>query len=270
MRNYIARSLFCASLIVCGLALPLATLPTSANDSPPGASEMTNLARNDPLAFLENCAKHYDSQVRGYLTTMQKQERLQGRLQNKEVIEVAFKDQPHSVSLHWLQGARKADRVVYVAGENDGMMLAHPTGAAGKLVKVVRRKVDSDEAKESGRYTLDQFGFKNTLLRAISSMQTAQKKGGLRLQFQGEAKVIEAGQRVAYKIKRTYAEPEGDGTQELTLYIDRENYLPIGVVVKGKVDSGTGNRELLGEYFFRDVRLNPEISPDQFKPGAFN
>ena len=32
----------------------------------------------------------------------------------------------------------------------------------------------------------------------------------------------------------------------------------------------TGNRELLGEYFFRDVRLNPEISPDQFKPAAFN
>ena len=231
---------------------------------------MTNLARNDPLAFLENCVKHYDHNVRGYLTTMQKQERLQGRLQNKEVIEVAFRDQPHSVSLHWLQGARKADRVVFVAGENDGMMLAHPAGTAGKLVKVVRRKVDSDEARESGRYTLDQFGFKNTLMRAISSMKAAQKKGTLRLQFQGEAKVIEAGQRVCYKIKRTYSEPEGDGTQELTLYVDRENYIPIGVVVKGKVDPATGNRELLGEYFFREVRLNPELSPDQFKPAAFN
>jgi len=231
---------------------------------------MTNLARNDPLAFLENCVKHYDRNVHGYLTTMQKQERLQGRLQNKEVIEVAFRDQPHSVSLHWLQGARKADRVVFVAGENDGMMLAHPAGTAGKLVKVVRRKVDSDEARESGRYTLDQFGFKNTLMRAISSMKAAQKKGTLRLQFQGEAKVIEAGQRVCYKIKRTYSEPEGDGTQELTLYVDRENYIPIGVVVKGKVDPATGNRELLGEYFFREVRLNPELSPDQFKPAAFN
>ena len=150
------------------------------------------------------------------------------------------------------------------------MMLAHPSGAAGKLVKVVRRKVDSDEARESGRYTLDQFGFKNTLLRAISSMQAAQKKGTLRLQFQGEAKVIEAGQRVCYKIKRTYSEPESDGAQELTLYVDRENYIPIGVVVKGKVEPATGNRELLGEYFFRDVRLNPDLSPEQFKPAAFN
>ena len=270
MRNQFARYLFCALFVACGLASSLARPSTSATDSPSDASTMTNLARNDPLAFLENCVKHYDRDVRGYLTTMQKQERLQGRLQNKEVIEVAFRDQPHSVSLHWLQGARKADRVVFVAGENDGMMLAHPAGTAGKLVKVVRRKVDSDEARESGRYTLDQFGFKNTLLRAISSMQAAQKKGTLRLQFQGEAKVIEAGQRVCYKIKRTYSEPEGDGTQELTLYVDRENYIPIGVVVKGKVDPATGNRQLLGEYFFREVRLNPELSPEQFKPAAFN
>jgi hypothetical protein len=270
MRNSFARYLFIALFIACGLALPLATSSTSATDSPPGASEMTNLARNDPLAFLESCLKHYDREVRGYQAIMQKQERLQGRLQNKETIEVAFREQPYSVSLHWLQGARRADRVVYVAGENEGMMLAHPAGVAGKLVKVVKRKVDSDEARESGRYTLDQFGFKKTLARVITSIQTAKKKGALHLEFQGQAKAIEAGQRVCFKIKRTYSEPESDGTQELTLYVDRENYLPIGVVVKGKVDPATGNRELLGEYFYRDVRLNPEIPPDQFKDTAFN
>ena len=102
MRNQFARYLFCALFVSGGLASSLATPSTSATDSGPDASTMTNLARNDPLAFLENCIKHYDRDVRGYLTTMQKQERLQGRLQNKEVIEVAFRDQPHSVSLHWL------------------------------------------------------------------------------------------------------------------------------------------------------------------------
>jgi hypothetical protein len=271
MTSLLSRRVYCFLIIAGGLAASLAVFSSaSAEDTPADASTITNLARNDPFAFLESCLKHYDRDVRGYTMTMQKQERLQGRLQNKEVIEIAFKDQPHSVSLHWLQGARKADRVIYVAGENDGQMLAHPTGAAGMLVKVVRRKVDSEEARQSARYTLDQFGFKNTLNRAITSMQAAQKKGTLRLEFQGEAKVIEAGQRVCYKIKRTYSEPEADGTQELTLYVDRENYLPIGVVVKGKVEPESGNRELLGEYFFRDVRLNPEFTPNQFKETSFN
>ncbi len=257
--------------IACGFVSTLATFPSaSADDSSPDASGMTNLARNDPFAFLNNCLKHYDQAIRGYQLTMQKQERLQGRLQNKEVIEVAFREKPYSVSLHWLEGARKADRVTYVAGENDGMMLAHPTGVAGKLVKVVKRKVDSDEARESGRYTLDQFGFKNSLKRILTSMQDAKKKDRLRLDFLGEAKVIETDQRVCFKLKRTYSEPEADGTQELTLYVDRENFLPIGIVVKGKVDPASGNRELLGEYFFRDLRLNPQISADQFKESAFN
>src|SRR5229473_4424899 len=230
----------------------------SADDGPPNASDMTNLARQDPFAFLQNCMKLYDKNVRGYQVILQKQERLQGKLQNREIIEVAFREQPYSVSMRWLEGARKADRVVFVAGENEGMMLAHPAGVAGKLVKVVKRKVDSDEARQSGRYTLDQFGFKNSLKRILTSMADAKKKDRLRLDFLGEAKVIESDQRVCFKLKRTYSEPEADGTQELTIYVDRQNFLPIGIVVKGKVDPTSGNRELLGEYFFRDLRLNPQ------------
>ncbi len=241
-----------------------------ANDGPPNASDMTNLARQDPFAFLQNCMKLYDKNVRGYQVILQKQERLQGKLQNREIIEVAFREQPYSVSMRWLEGARKADRVVFVAGENEGMMLAHPAGVAGKLVKVVKRKVDSDEARQSGRYTLDQFGFKKSLQRILSSMQAAKQKDALHLQFLGETKVFECDQRICFKLKRTYESPEADGTEDLTLYVDRENFLPVGIVVRGKMDAATGNRELLGEYFFRDLRLNPQFSPQQFNEAAFN
>jgi hypothetical protein len=150
------------------------------------------------------------------------------------------------------------------------MMLAHPSGVAGKLVKVVKRKVDSEEARQSGRYTVDQFGFKNSLQRILTSMETAKQKGTLHLEFLGETKVFESDQRICFKLKRTYAAPEADGTEDLTLYVDRENFLPIGIVVRGKIDAATGNRELLGEYFFRDLRLNPQFSPQQFNEAAFN
>ena len=253
--------------VVVGLA-GVGTL--SADHSPSNASDMTNLARNDSLAFLQNCQKLYEKNIRGYQVTMQKQERLQGRLQNREVIEVAFREQPFSVFMRWLEGAKKADRVVFVAGENEGMMLAHPSGVAGKLVKVVKRKVDSEEARQSGRYTVDQFGFKNSLQRIVTSMESAKQKGTLHLEFLGETKVFESDQRICFKLRRTYAAPEADGTEDLTLYVDRENFLPIGIVVRGKVDAATGNRELLGEYFFRDLRLNPQFSPQQFNEAAFN
>jgi len=260
-----------SAIVAGGLAASPAVLSRPLVDDPiPDVSQMTNLARNNPFGFLENCLKHCEKEVRAYQLTMQKQERLQGRLQNKEIIEVAFREHPYSVAMHWLEGARKADRVAYVAGENDGMMLAHPTGVAGKFVKSVKRKVDSDEARESGRYTLDQFGFKNSLKRILASMQEAKKKQQLRLDFLGEAKVLESDQRVCFKLKRTFSEPDPDGTQELTIYVDREQFLPLGIVVKGKVDPATGNRELLGEYFFRDLKLNPQLSGDLFKESAFN
>ncbi len=198
-----------------------------ANDGPPNASDMTNLARQDPFAFLQNCMKLYDKNVRGYQVILQKQERLQGKLQNREIIEVAFREQPYSVSMRWLEGARK-------------------------------------------RYPLDQFGFKKSLQRILSSMQAAKQKDTLHLQFLGETKVFECDQRICFKLKRTYEAPEADGTEDLTLYVDRENFLPVGIVVRGKIDAATGNRELLGEYFFRDLRLNPQFAPQQFNEAAFN
>src|ERR1700674_3022757 len=77
----------------------------------PDAAGMAQLAREDPVAFLENCIRHYDRDVQGYHLIMQKQERVPTRLpiekrklQKKEVIEVDFKDKPHSAFMHWLEG----------------------------------------------------------------------------------------------------------------------------------------------------------------------
>ena len=48
----------------------------------------------------------------------------------------------------------------------------------------------------------------------------------------------------------------------MTIYIDKETWLQVGTVLKG--DGG----KLVGEYFFRDLKLNPEFKPDQFLRAA--
>src|SRR6266511_5616615 len=88
----------------------------------PENARMEALAKEDPIAFLENCMTRYNREVKGYSLTMQKQERLQGKLKPREVIDVHYKHGPaengHSVFMRWRQGARLAARVVYVDGEN--------------------------------------------------------------------------------------------------------------------------------------------------------
>src|SRR5207244_9516890 len=117
---------------------------------------MQKLARDDPVAFLENCIRYYDRDIQGYRLVMQKQERVPTRLpiekrklQKKEVIEVCFKDKPHSVFMHWLEGERLADRCLYVQGENDDMILVHPAGISGTFVKCGKRNVDAPDAEAS-------------------------------------------------------------------------------------------------------------------------
>src|SRR5438876_11526647 len=106
----------------------------------PDNARMEMLAKEDPIAFLENCLTRYDREVKGYSLTMQKQERLEGKLQKKEIIEVHYREGPakdgHSVFMRWLEGARLAARVVYVDGENMGSdgrskMIVKPAGLGG-------------------------------------------------------------------------------------------------------------------------------------------
>jgi hypothetical protein len=223
----------------------------------PGPAQMERLARTRPIEFLEDCIRSYDRTVKGYTCTLQKQERLGGKLQHSEVIEAAFREQPFSVSLHWLEGARKADSVVYVEGENGGMMLVRPVGLFRSFV--VQRDPEGEEARQSGRYTVKQFGIKAAMERTLASWKKAQEKGELHVECLGDVRVKEAGNRLCLALHRTdYARPEEDGVSDLTVYYDKETWLQVGSVLKGE------EGKVIGAYYFRDIHLNPDFKPDQF------
>src|SRR5258708_8921557 len=86
----------------------------------PDNARMEVLAKENPVAFLENCLIRYNREVKGYSLTMQKHARLDGKLEKTEIIEVHYRHGPakdgHSVFLRWLEGARLAARVLYIDG----------------------------------------------------------------------------------------------------------------------------------------------------------
>jgi hypothetical protein len=262
----------------------------------PDAAGMKELARQDPIAFLENCIRYYDRDVHGYSLIMQKQERLpkkdpieKRKLQKKEVIEVHFREKPFGVYMHWLEGARAADRALFVEGENDNQILVHPHGVVGRFVKFVKKEVDGKEAQESGRYTLDQFGIKNGTLRTLTFMKAAKERAKLDMDYFGadgqwhpcaadpnESAAVKTGlkpvaglgNQSCYALRRHYDQAENDGVWELTIFVDPSNWLQVGSIVEGKTDSSSGQRYLIGEYYFRDIKLNPTFGADQFKEAA--
>ena len=160
--------------------------------------------------------------------------------------------------MKWVRGARQAQRVLYVAGENDDKMLVHPTGWAGRLVKVVTRDPDGPEARQEGFYSIREFGLQTTLERTLRDWKAAQAAGTLKVEYLGVRNVRATGNRPCYTLHRISREADARGVTDVTVYIDTETWFQVGTVLKGS------RGELIGEYMYRDIQLNPPFKPDQF------
>jgi hypothetical protein len=190
--------------------------------------------------------------------TMQKQERVEGKLQPVEIVDVWFRDRPHSALLRWKQGARKVSAALYVEGQNDGMVLVRPSGLLA-VAGVVERDPEGADARQSGRYPLTQYGLKKGLQRTRVSWVAAQQENALTVEYLGRQAIPSLDSRPCFALRRTkYSRPETDGVTDLTVWIDVETWLQVGVLCKGAAG------EVLGEYYFRDVRLNPEFTDETF------
>jgi hypothetical protein len=234
-------------------------------------AQMERLARERPLAFVEECLLRYRDRVRGYTLTMSKQERIGGRLQKPGLIRVAFREQPFSVALHWTHDAHRAERVLYVEGENDDKMLVVPAGAwrlaaqvAGRLEQgVMAVDVDGDDARQSGRFTIREFGMFKSLSRLYADWKAAQDRGALHVEYLGEQAVAEAGGRPCLVLRRSrFLKPERDGVAEQVLYVDKTDWLQVGTVARQEGVAGPDG--LIAAYFYRDIVLNPPFEPDPF------
>jgi hypothetical protein len=228
----------------------------------PGNAVMERLARTDPIAFLTNCLRRYDREVRGYQTVMVKQERRGGVLRRSEVVEVSFREKPFSVLMNWRKGAERAQSTLYVEGQNGGKLLVQPAGWRA-IVGVVERDPKGAEVQSSSRYPPTEFGMRVGAQRALDAWVVAKKRGDLKVLLEGEKKVKEAGNRLCWAVHRVgYPKPEDDGITDSLFYIDKGSWLLVGSVLKGE------EGKLIGSYYFRDIKLNPDFAPDAFTRAA--
>ncbi|MBY0229869.1 MAG: DUF1571 domain-containing protein [Gemmataceae bacterium] len=249
----------------CLLALehPRAAPPPGEYAPPPAEvspdERMQGLAKSDPLAFLDECLARYRREVEGYSATLFKQERLKGKLRDPEVIRVWFKEKPFSVRMDWDKGEALASRTVYVEGENNGKMLVKPSSWRTLFVSVAERDPEEQDAKDSARYPITKFGIQVGTESTKAYWTRAKDKGELRVVFDGLVAVPELDGRKCWKLRRLeYARPEVDGIMRGTFYFDPATWLQVGTVLHAK------NGDLIGRYFFKDVKLNPEFPPDTF------
>jgi hypothetical protein len=225
----------------------------------PPPDQLTSLAEADPVAFLKDCLLRYRREVRGYTCTLQKQERLNGKLGPVETISVGFREDPFSVLMIWRSPpAGMADRALYVADQNDGKALAR-----GKYLHIVHhRDPYSADAKNASRYALPEFGIAKGTERTLAAWERAKANGRLKVDYIGIRPVPEAGGAPCYILRRSCDPPEEDGIVSVEVNVDTAHWLQVGNIL-----TAAGN-ELVAAYYFRDLTLNPTFAPNQFDAKA--
>lgn len=231
----------------------------------PTAEEFAELARTEPLAALHVGVARCRQEVRGFTAELQKQERINGRLNPVETVDVAYSARPHSVLLRWrTEPSGQADRVLFVDGANDNQLLARPKSRLARAIagSAVGRDPEGPEARQGGLVSVRQFGFQKSAERVVVAWDQAKAEGRLHIEFVGMEPVAEAGGRPCYLFRRTMTPPADDGLASVLIGLDRDSWLQV-VNVLTDADGKT-----MAAYYFRNVVVNPEFAPDQFEPAV--
>jgi hypothetical protein len=240
-------------------------------------------AAADPLAFLEESHAFVRASIRDYRCTFVIRERLEGRLTGEQTMEVAFRAQPFSVAVRWLEGGLLADTVVYVAGrdfDDDGEPTARvrPIGLFSWLVSEVSTPIHGDRMREATRKTIDHFGFERALDVIVTDARRGVDHPSNDLVLLGSANIssrpclvfdqripppqgADTGSLHAARGARTRSDlPTRSPTRRRFIYLDREWRVPLCSFDYGDA-AGT---VLLGRYAAQDVHYNVGLTDADF------
>ena len=221
--------------------------------------KLIEFAKRDHITLLKLAIKRYEKSVKDYTGTFCKQERLRGKLGKEQTIAFKFKEKPYSIYMEWEKNSGTADKLLYVKGQNNNNMVVHPTGLLSWLRSVARDPRGKD-ARKSSLYTCDQFGFYNSMKRALKDYGVAKKNGDLEIKYIGMTKVHG---RKCIVVERIFPKKKDYSTARLIIKLDIEYLLPVALKRYDWDD------KLIFQNSFRDLKFNVGLKTEDFKPAKY-
>jgi hypothetical protein len=274
MRIVSMLSILLLAMILVGCGPQVAAKGPKVSEDIAGVDpELVELARTDHIALLNRCIQRYQAvPVTDYTCTFYKRERLRGSLGEPQLMDVKFMAEPFSVALTWTQNPPLADKALYIEGKwldenGESQMLVRPKNgflralAGDSLLK----DPDGAEAMKNTLRPVTQFGFRNTLQALLDIYELARQRGELVERFEG---ISEVDGRRCLTLVRILPEHEDYPARKTVTCIDVERLLPLKVLGDGWQTNADGEHILLADYEYRDVRLNPGLTAEDFTPQA--
>lgn len=231
--------------------------------------ELIRLAETDHVALLKLCLDNYHKTYRNYTCRLTKLERLGSRMSPMEIIDVKFMDSPFSVVMTWQQvGAARGDKMLYVEDPrlpaDQWRMYIHPSGLAGRLLKVVDRSPDDPEVRKSSLRSIKEFGFARGLESLIEVYEQAKQQGHLiEASYLGINKEGVDG-RPTLGLRRVLPNGHDYPAKTTLIDIDLEYLVPV------RVQGTNWQDQPLCDYTYADLKFNTNLTAGDFTRKANN
>ncbi len=207
----------------------------------------------DQLKFLYLVQQKCQETIVDFTARFFKQERIKGELHDEETADMKWRGSPFSVYMKYVIGDEGRE-VLYVAGQYDNKILAHPGGLLGYLIKV-KFAPDDPAALKNNLRPITATGMINMMSVVVTQCALARANGDLQLQYGGK---IEVGGRPAYAIVRLLPNKPIYPNKELVFLVDVADIVPVGG------DSYGWDGQLFTKYRFTDFKINPGLTDRDF------
>lgn len=209
-------------------------------------------AAQDPAALLAGLEKAY-ARVNDYAARFRRHEMVGGALRPAEEALLKFQ-RPDRMYLRWLTGPARGREILFVKGRDDDRMLVREPGSVTKFFTIVMAP-DHPRVLQESRHPVTDLGI-GRLIELI-------------LEHAADARLLEReaprnGGRER-RIEMVWPHDRGERSlySRMAVTIDTGSGLPVEVAMYD-----WGDRSV-GEYAYRDLRVNPGFAAMDFDPDEY-
>jgi hypothetical protein len=230
------------------------------SDSYPPASRRV-ATMQDAVRLIENARDRYHD-IRDYACRLAQRERVGDKLPPENLAVMEVRTHPFAVHMKWLEPrSMVGQEAVYITDRNNGKMRVRAAGLLG-AIGFVSLDVDDARARRTSRHNITEAGLGNLIERFAAGWPNELRHGAVDVRIE---EFTFAGRACTRVETRHPANPDGFFLfGRSVVYFDKANELPIRVENYDWSKRPGEEGDLLEEYSYLNLQLNPGIGDDAF------
>jgi hypothetical protein len=239
-------------------------------DKPIGTAEVHPL--RPVIDFAEAGCLHMRESIRDYVCVLVKHERVDGQLLEPQRVALKVRHErmdedrvatPFSVYMQYTSPAKfKGREVLYVAGQNDGKLVARK---GGTFLPYITAALDPNcnMAMTGNRYPITEVGIENLIRKLIEIGQEDLKHGECMVNYHREVKLADRPCtciEVLHPVRREHFR-----FYRAEILVDEELKVPVHFAGYEWPESEGGDPRLVEAYSYVDMKLNVGLTDEDFQ-----